>query len=163
MDRPDTAALHPADNAADRSRAGADDLLSEVHVLANLISRAFAGKLDRSFGMSVAEWRVMLTLHRHPGLTAAEITSRWAMDKMAISRAIQRLRAAGYVRRDRDPDDRRSFRLSLTDPGTRLHQSVLPMANDRYRAFLSCLSREESATLRQALRKLIAQAETFRD
>ncbi len=141
----------------------ADDLLSEIHVLANLISRAFAGKLEHDFGMSVAEWRVMLTLGRHPGLTAAEITSRWAMDKMAISRAIQRLDAAGYIRRDRNPDDRRSFRLSLTGAGTAFHRRILPMAHERYRTFLSCLSRDEEETLRRALGKLITQAETFRD
>jgi DNA-binding MarR family transcriptional regulator len=163
MPRPDTAALHAKDDDPDGSRTGADDLLSEVHILASLISRAFAGALDRGFGMSVAEWRVMMTLHRHPGLTAAGITSRWAMDKMAISRAIQRLQTAGYIRRDRNPDDRRSYRLSLTDSGMALHRRILPMANERYRAFLSCLSRDEAATLRQALGKLIAQAENFTD
>lgn len=140
-----------------------DDLLSEIHVLANLVARAFSGQLDESFGVSVPDWRVLLTLARHPGQTAAEITNRWAMDKMAISRAIQRLETEGNIRRDRNPHDRRSFSLSLTSDGMRLYSTILPLANERYHAFMSCLSKEEQASLRQSLDKLIAQADNLRD
>lgn len=140
----------------------ADDLLSNVHVLANLIGRAFSGQLDESFGMSVPEWRVLLTLARYPGLTAAEITNRWAMDKMAISRAIQRLENDGHISRYRNPSDRRSYRLSLTDSGEVLHQKILPAADKRYREFISCLTREELADLRGSLKKLIAHAGDLR-
>ena len=140
----------------------ADDLLSDVHVLANLIGRAFAGQLEESFGVSVPEWRVLLTLARHPGLTAAEITNRWAMDKMAISRAIQRLENDGHISRDRNPRDRRSYKLGLTASGAALHQKILPAANRRYREFVACLTRDELANLRGSLEKLIAHAEDLR-
>ena len=63
----------PAARSAGESTTPTEDLLSEIHVLANLIGRAFSGQLDRAFGMSVAEWRVLLTLERYPGLTAAEL------------------------------------------------------------------------------------------
>ena len=141
----------------------ANDLLSDVHVLANLIGRAFSGQLDDLFGMSVPEWRVLLTLGRHPGLTAAEITSRWAMDKMAISRAIQRLEGDGHIGRDRNPSDRRSYKLKLTISGEALHQKILPTANKRYREIVSCLTRQELASLRLSVEKLIAHAEDLRD
>ncbi len=140
----------------------ANDLLSDVHVLANLIDRVFSGQLNGSFGMSVPEWRVLLTLARHPGLTAAEITSRWAMDKMAISRAIQRLEGDGHISRDRNPNDRRSYKLSLTASGEALHRKILPTANKRYREFVSCLTREELANFRGSLAKLIAHAGDLR-
>ena len=139
-----------------------DDLLSDVHVLANLIGRAFSGQLDGTFGMSVPEWRVLLTLARHPGLTAAEITSRWAMDKMAISRAIQRLENDNHISRDRNPIDRRSYKLALTSSGHALHQKIVPAANKRYREFVSCLSHEELVGLRSSMEKLIAQAGNLR-
>jgi DNA-binding MarR family transcriptional regulator len=140
-----------------------DDLLSEIHVLANLVARAFSGKLDEAFDVSVPEWRVLLTLARHPGLTAAEITNRWAMDKMAISRAIQRLEAEARIRRDRNSHDRRSYSLSLTDRGHQLYETILPVAHERYHDFMSCLSKEEQTSLRQSLEKLIAQADNLRD
>lgn len=139
-----------------------DDVLSAVHVLANLIGHGFAGHLEQAHGLSVADWRVMLTLGREPGLTAAEITGRWAMDKMAISRAIRRLSAAGLIERTRNPEDRRSFRLGLTAKGRALHAAVMPGATERYRAFVACLGKDELDALRSALGKLIAHAETLR-
>ncbi len=135
-----------------------DDVLSEIHVLANLIGQGFAGFLEGGYGLTVAEWRVMLTLGRYPGRTAAEITVRWAMDKMAISRALQRLENAGHISRQRNPDDRRSFRLSLTEKGRKLHDTVLPGATERYRTFVSCLTEQEIADLHRSLRKLIDHA-----
>lgn len=140
----------------------ADDVLSEIHVLANLIGQGFSGYLEGEHGLTVAEWRVMLTLGRQPGQTAAEITARWAMDKMAISRALQRLEDAGRIRRDRNPDDRRSYRLLLTEDGKALHDRILPGATARYREFVGCLSEQEIAQLRDALRKLIDHASTAR-
>jgi len=139
-----------------------DNVLSAVHVLANLIGEGFADHLDTAHGLSVADWRVMLTLGREPGLSAAEITSRWAMDKMAISRAIKRLTTAGMIARKRNPRDRRSYQLSLTRAGRALHAAVMPGATQRYRDFVACLSRTERDALRRALAKLIAHAETLR-
>ena len=135
-----------------------DDVLSEIHVLANLIGQGFSGYLESEHGLTVAEWRVMLTLGRHPGQTATEITARWAMDKMAISRALQRLESAGHIRRDRNQEDRRSYRLSLTPEGRTLHDRILPGATARYREFLSCLNEQEVSQLRHALRRLIEHA-----
>jgi DNA-binding MarR family transcriptional regulator len=144
------------------AEATADDILSDVHVLANLIGRTFSGQLEDTFGMSVPEWRVLLTLARHPGFTAAEITNRWAMDKMAISRAIQRLEGDGHISRDRNPSDRRSYRLNLTASGNALYQKILPAANKRYHEVVSCLTRDELSSLRGSLEKLITHADGLR-
>ncbi|MFT5439895.1 MAG: DNA-binding MarR family transcriptional regulator, partial [Alphaproteobacteria bacterium] len=92
------------------------------------------------------------------GQTATEITERWAMDKMAISRALQRLESAGHIRRDRNQQDRRSYRLSLTEDGKILHDRILPGATARYRDFMSCLNAQEISQLRNALHKLIDHA-----
>jgi DNA-binding MarR family transcriptional regulator len=135
-----------------------DDVLSEIHVLANLIGQGFSGYLETEQGLTVAEWRVMLALGRHPGQTATDITERWAMDKMAISRALQRLESAGHIRRDRNQQDRRSYRLSLTEDGKILHDRILPGATARYRDFMSCLNAQEISQLRNALHKLIDHA-----
>ena len=135
----------------------ADDILSAIHILANLIGGAYSDHLDE-LDITVPEWRVILTLARYPGSTATEITERWAMDKMAISRAIQRQDKVGNIQRQRNPEDRRSFRLSLTETGDALYESILPVANERYQTLVSCLTRRELGSLHKSLDKLIVQA-----
>ncbi|MBK19289.1 MAG: MarR family transcriptional regulator [Rhodospirillaceae bacterium] len=136
----------------------ADDILSAIHVLANMIGGAYGDHLDDA-GITVPEWRVVLTLARYPRSTATEITDRWAMDKMAISRAIQRLEKSGTIQRKRNPDDRRSYRLSLTANGQDLYERILPVANERYQALVSTLTRRELGALHKSLDKLIAHVE----
>ena len=87
---------------------------------------------------------------------SARSLSRW------ISRAIQRLESDGHISRDRNPSDRRSFRLRLTASGEALHRKILPAANKRYREFVSCLTREELSSLRGSLEKLIDHAGNLR-
>tara|TARA_R110002110_G_scaffold303713_1_gene517922 strand:+ start:307 stop:741 length:435 start_codon:yes stop_codon:yes gene_type:complete len=136
-----------------------DKPLSLVHMLSNRISRAFFDEVETKYGVSLAEWRVILTLISEPGVSGADITNRWAMEKMAVNRAVQRLVDAGHVTRTRDPEDRRSYRLALTPQGTRLHDKIAPTANKRYEELSSSVPREELDALVATLQTMIARAE----
>jgi DNA-binding MarR family transcriptional regulator len=138
--------------------APADNALTLVHLLSNRITRAFFAEIETRFGVSLPEWRVIMTLARYPELTAVEITTRWSMDKMTISRAIRRLEDSGRVRRTRHPQDRRSFTVSLTEDGQAFYDRVVPVANARYRAITACLEPQEAAQFRATLEKLINHA-----
>jgi DNA-binding MarR family transcriptional regulator len=135
--------------------------LSLVHVLSSRIGRAFYSEIETRFGISIAEWRVVITIEAEPGICAAEITNRWALEKMSVNRAIQRLHNDGYVSRTRDPEDGRSYRLELTDKGKALYARIAPTANARYNELMSVLNEDESAALLAALSKLIDKAETL--
>lgn len=133
--------------------------LSLVHILSNRIGRAFYSEVETKFGVTIAEWRVMLTLAAEPEISAAEITNRWAIEKMAVNRAIQRLVDSGYVSRTRDPDDRRSYRLTITPKGGKLYDKIAPVANKRYAELTSAVSSEELDSLVAVLQKMIRRAE----
>jgi DNA-binding MarR family transcriptional regulator len=131
-----------------------DNILAAVHVLSSRISRAFDARLAARHALSPPEWRVLLTLAQRPGVSANEITALWAMEKMAVSRAVRRLERLGRIRRRIDGADRRRYVLILTPAGRRLYRRILPMANERYREITAVLTRAERATLRGALAKL---------
>ena len=136
-----------------------DKPLSLVHILSNRIGRAFYSEVETKFGVTIAEWRVMLTLASEPGVSAAEITNSWAMEKMSANRAIQRLIDNGNVSRSRDPEDRRSYRLSLTAKGRKLYARIAPAANKRYTEIISSVSAEDLDIVVAALQKMIVRAE----
>jgi DNA-binding MarR family transcriptional regulator len=136
-----------------------DKPLSLVHMLSNRISRAFFDEVETKYGVSIAEWRVILTLVSEPGLSGADITNRWAMEKMAVNRAVQRLVDSGNVARTRDPDDRRIYQLTLTAKGTKLYEKIAPSANRRYAELTSSISGDELEALVGTLRKMISRAE----
>ena len=93
------------------------------------------------------------------GVTAAEITNRWVMEKMAVNRAIQRLVDNSCVTRERDPEDRRSYRLTLTAKGRKLYEKIAPTANRQYNELMSAIDNDETDAMVRALQKIIQRAE----
>ena len=136
-----------------------------LSVLSNTVSGAIAAAYFLHFGLSIPEWRVMAVLAANPGLSAAEVTARTAMDKVAVSRAVAALidavgtlLAAGRLRRTTVPADRRRTHLALTTAGERVYAQVVPMALEYERRLVAQLSARDRATLERILRVLLGRA-----
>ena len=136
--------------------------LSLVHVLSNRIGRAFRREIETEYGITIEEWRVLMTLESESGITATEITSRWAMEKMAVNRAIQRLIGNGCVTRERDPKDRRSYRLMLAAKGKKLHEKIALTANKRCLELMSAIDGNETDAMVRALEKIIERTQQLK-
>lgn len=125
-----------------------------LSILSNTVSQAIAGDYQQRFALSVTEWRVMAVLARFDRLSAREVAERTAMDKVAVSRALARLVAAGRVDRAVHDDDKRRSVLRLSAAGWLIHDEVAPMARVRERELLRKLTTDERASLTHILDKL---------
>jgi DNA-binding MarR family transcriptional regulator len=132
-----------------------------LSVLTNLVSSAIAGAYAERFGLTIAEWRVMAVLGRDPGLSAAEVGDRTAMDKVAVSRAVARLTRARRVARKVARVDRRRCVLELTAAGRAVYGEIVPWALAYERRLLEALSPAEANRLDVMLAKLHARAATL--
>lgn len=119
--------------------------------LVNLAARPFADRIGRPFRLTLPEWRVMVLLEAHPGLTGAEIAFESGLDKMAVSRAIAQLERLGRVNRIKDPGDRRMERISLSAKGLDVFRRIEVSARFRESTMLSGLSAAERAALAEAV------------
>ena len=144
---------------ADDPAAQSSNLLADIHVVSNRIGRAFAAEVTAKFGLSIAEWRVVLSLHLKPERTARDITRAWGMEKMAVNRAVRRLEEAGHVVSMVDRADKRRHTLKLTRSGQALYRKIEPAATARYREITDGLSAREKDVLAKTLAKLVAGTE----
>ena len=140
---------------AGKADTRAENLLADIHVVSNRIGRAFAAEVTAKHGLSIAEWRVVLSLKQQPDRTARDITRAWGMEKMAVNRAVRRLEAEGFVASRVDPGDKRRRVLRLTPSGMALYRRVEPDATARYREITEGLSAREKKALSGALGKLV--------
>lgn len=129
-----------------------------LSVLSNTISSAIAGIYQREFDLTVWQWRVMAVLAEAPGLTSREVAARTAMDKVAVSRAVSGLIAAGRLARHSDERDARAARLQLTKAGLSVYAQIAPRARAFEGELLAGLSREEAAHFNALLAKLAKSA-----
>lgn len=132
-----------------------------LSVLSNTVSGRIAKSYEERFQLTIAEWRVMAVLGRFPGLTAAEVTERTAMDKVQVSRAVSRLKETQRIEQRAVEGDRRARHLFLTDQGHEVYGEIVPLALDYERQFTAGLKPAERAQLDRLLDKLAAAAATL--
>ena len=133
-----------------------------LSVLTNTVSRALAAEYSDRFDLTIPEWRVMAVLAHAPGLSAAEVAARTAMDKVAISRAVSRLLAGGRLRRRPAAGVRRRLALALSRAGRQVYGQIVPWALDYERRLLAALAPGAAASLQETLTTLIERAGTLR-
>ena len=152
-----------ADNVTPAGQpVGQDHVLVLCHMLSKRIGNDFGPALGK-LGLSVAEWRVLLTLASHGGTNGQEIARRWATNKMTVSRAIDGLRRRGLIERNRNTSDKRVVDVEMTAAGLELFEQMVPIANQRYRELMVSLSASETDRLHEFLLKVIAQADAISD
>ncbi|MBC7768663.1 MAG: MarR family transcriptional regulator [Phycisphaerales bacterium] len=150
--------------SAKRTPLAADRLVLEeflpyrLSILSNRVSRAIAARYAKTFNLTIPEWRVIAVLGRRPGLTAKDIAEATEMDKVAVSRAVQRLVASKRVAARLDRGDARKQLLSLTSQGEHVHARIAPIALESEQKLLAALDARERAQLSALLDRLLEAA-----
>jgi DNA-binding MarR family transcriptional regulator len=129
-----------------------------LSVLSNTVSTAIATAYSKRFDLTIPEWRVLAVLADKPSLTAAEISTRTAMDKVAVSRAVAQLLARRAIVRRTSAQDRRRAHLELSAAGLEVYANVAPVARAYERELLGPLSRAERRALDRLLTILLGRA-----
>ena len=150
---------------AQKKTTGGDPVLAlesflpyRLSVLSNTVSSAIAAVYRRRFHLGIPEWRVMAVLGRYPGLSAADVAERTAMDKVAVSRAVAKLLETGRISREFADSDRRRSILRLSPGGQAVYRQVVPQALALEAELLEALSPDERKALDGILARLQARA-----
>ena len=99
-------------------------LLRTGNLLVGELTRRF-----RPYGLSHAGFNVLMILHlAGRPLSQREIGERWLVTRGAVTGLVDSLEAAGLVRRQPHPEDRRVSLVELTEKGDRLVTSLTEAA-----------------------------------
>jgi DNA-binding MarR family transcriptional regulator len=135
------------DDALDAWRAF---LTAHAHV-----TRAISRDLTAA-GLPDLSWYDLLwALYRRPErrLRVNELAREVVLSPTAMSRFVDRVEAAGYVRREPDPADRRALQVAITDDGVALLRRMWPVYEEgiqrHFAAFLGRSAPRVRAMLEQ--------------
>ena len=113
--------------------------------------------LEQQSGMPVGWFELLIRLSRSPGqqLRMSELASQVALSTSGLTRLADRVEAAGYIRREACPSDRRGAFAVLTDAGLEALQRALPAHLDSLeRHVAGPIGREGMVQLESLLRSL---------
>ena len=122
--------------------------------LTNMISQDLAKLYTEKHGIAHTEWRVMAVLGISSGVSAAFVAEKTAMDKVAVSRAINNMIKAGLVSREFASEDKRRSQLSLSAHGQKTYEKIVPLVQAYEKDLLESLSAPEGESLDRILEKL---------
>ncbi|MEO5670869.1 MAG: MarR family winged helix-turn-helix transcriptional regulator [Ramlibacter sp.] len=122
----------------------------------NLTARPFHDGVGKQHQLSINEWRVMVVLASHPGVSATDVADSTGLDKMSVSRALAGLLRHGRLQREGDPSDQRRNRLYLSATGKRLFARIGAQAKQREAELFSGVLKADLEHMNATLDKLIA-------
>jgi DNA-binding MarR family transcriptional regulator len=89
-------------------------------------------KMDEAFckllGVNRTDGRCLDVIDQRPGITAGDLATAVGLSPGAVTTALDRLEQRGFVKRTRDPEDRRRVTLQLTaEAGRRAWEAYGPL------------------------------------
>ena len=94
----------------------------------------------RPLNITRSQWWVLAYLSRHDGMIQSDLASVLELGKAALGSLIDRLEAAGLVRRGADETDRRAKRVYLSTAGAHLIKEMRVLSNDMSERILDGLN-----------------------
>ena len=92
--------------------------------------RTYADQRARQFGMTRAQWAVLVRLELAEGLKQSELAELLDLQPITLTRLVDRLCANGLIERRADPADRRAKRLYLTAQARPLMDRLAELGGD---------------------------------
>ncbi len=105
---------------------------------------------------------VLDTLADQDADSQRELAERLGINRTIMVRLIDRLEESGYVQRTRNPANRRSYVLSITDAGRKALDEMRHLVSDRDARVTAALSRRERQRLDELLRGLLPEQPAIR-
>ena len=133
------------------------DRESSIGFLINDVARLLRRNLNRraqELGLSQAQWRALAYLSVQEGVNQVGLADSLEVQPMTLARLIDRLQEAGLVERRPDPDDRRAFRLFLTDKAQPLLNHMWSLAVETRAEATDGLGEGTMRVLTEALRHM---------
>lgn len=124
----------------------------------SIVHRHFRGyleyKLIKKHKINATQFKVLLTLHQKDGVNQEYICEEMLLDKSAVTRIVRNLETEGYIRREKNEEDRRAYKLYLTEKGKNFYPEMRRLLEDWDAILEDCMTEKEIDTMVNLLTSL---------
>ena len=123
------------------------------------VSRLMRRRFDeraKLIGATRPQWRTLAMLSRHEGINQGGLADLLEIEPITLCRMIDRLEEAGKVERRRDPDDRRAWRIYLTEKARPIIEQLRILADELIDEAMDGIGDDRRALLAESLQAMRA-------
>ncbi len=128
-------------------------LCFQLGAAARKIQKYYNKKFEE-YGITVAQSFILSSLSETDGLYVKNLAERLDIDSSAITGLVDRLEKEKLVERRVDPEDRRAFRIFLTEKGKKLAGTLAPIGQEFNKRLKEGMNKEELAAFKKFLQKI---------
>ena len=123
--------------------------------ISHIIRQRF-NKEAEHIGFTHAQWRALVHLSENENCRQIDLAEILEIKPITLARQIDLLEESGLVRRNKDVDDRRAYRLEITDKARLVMQELWTIADAVEAEVLVALSDEERRSMVALLERVKA-------
>jgi len=133
-----------------------DEIANEISILLPKLMSGARGDFFSTTKITTSQMIVLASIYDHKRCTVSTLAKEINVRLPTITGLIDRLLKNGYVKRCRNPEDRREVIVELTKEGEGIVKKFLSTVRSRWKGILVHLNSEERLAYVKILRKLIA-------
>lgn len=122
----------------------------QIRATHRLFQRYLQSKIE-PYGVTIGMWYFLRVLWNGDGLTQRELSLRIGTMEPTTLAALRSMERNGFIRRERNADDRRRINVFLTDLGRSLEADLLPLAKKVVEDSVRGISNQDQEELLQIL------------
>jgi len=130
------------------------DLVVETMIYLETEGRRLAREAASRVGVTATQLNALKLLDEIGELSLSELSRRLAAQNSAVTGLVDRMVQAQLVRREQSSEDRRVWRIALTDKGAAIAREVQLLPWDLLRQALGALDEDEKVQLLTLLQKV---------
>ncbi len=112
----------------------------------------------KKYNIGRGQQSILLVLFEHGIMTQEQLAKELKIDKANIARAIDKLEAEGYVKRERSENDRRSYNILLTEKAYGRKEDIVDVVHSWSESLTKDMSEDEKQEALRLLTKMVDNA-----
>jgi DNA-binding MarR family transcriptional regulator len=129
-------------------------LIAKIHQITN---RIFTQML-KDYGieeLNSGQGRILFALWQEDNIPIRELSIKTQLTKSSLTTMLDRLESIGYLKRERDENDRRQFIVKLSEKSKNLQKKYVDVSKKMTELFYRTLTEEEIDQFETYLRKIL--------
>ncbi|MCS7460611.1 MarR family transcriptional regulator [Paenibacillus doosanensis] len=117
----------------------------------------------KPYNITPEQWTVLCRLQGNDGISQKELAARADKDAPTTTRILDALERKGWVRRETNAEDRRSFGVYSTELGVKLAKQLIPIELQTLRDAAHEIGEDQLIQFKQLLRQISRTAESLQE
>lgn len=131
-----------------------------VAILSRL-GNAYLTKNFAEYNLGSGQYPYLLYLNRKNGVTQEEMSEHFLIDKGTTAKSIKKLELEGYVYREVDENDKRAYKVYLTDKARGIIENIYSVLDSWENIITKDFSDEEKEIALKLLQRMVQNKNNF--